>query len=72
ACPPAADLQEGDKPRGVMKFCDTLEQQRKFSPVEWSASFLNYKLLKKKIKTMANTQPEGHDKPSATTPEALA
>lgn len=46
ACPPAADLQERGKPRGVMKFCDTLEQQRKLSPVEWSAAFLNYKLLK--------------------------
>ncbi|CAM9161264.1 unnamed protein product [Ectocarpus sp. 4 AP-2014] len=55
-----------------MKFCDTLERQRKLSPVEWSASFLNYKLLKKKIKMMGNTQPEGHDTPSATTPEALA
>lgn len=39
----------------AMKFCDTLDEQRQLSPVEWGPFFLNYKLLKvhtRKMRTM--------------------
>ncbi|CAN0124965.1 unnamed protein product [Scytosiphon promiscuus] len=55
-----------------MTFSHTLDEQRQLSPVEWGPFFLDYNVLKKKIKGTARVHQEGHHTRSATTPTALA